>query len=127
MKLFDLISLTRIELNQSLNFKKNIVLENLKLVKMHLNWKKGLWSNRVDQNPVCGILVFRSTGRVRSGRPDLARKRKKNRAVEKCKVAFWPPPVPFSALLPLGTSQHILVSHTTQFQAILERESSERR
>ena len=35
------------------------------------------WSNRVDQNPDCGILVFRSTGGIGSGRPEPARKRKK--------------------------------------------------
>ena len=89
------------------------------------NWNQG---GRIELNFLeAEKLHYRSTGSVRSGRPDLARKRKKIRAVQKCKVAFWPPPVPFSAPLPLGTSQHILVSHTTQFEAILERETSERR
>ena len=38
--------------------------------------------------------------RVRSTGP--RQKKKKIRAVEKCKVAFWPPPVPWLAPLTLG-------------------------
>ena len=54
----------------------------------HLKWEKMNWSNRVDQNLEYRILVFRSTGSARSGRPDLGRKRKKIKAVQKARWRF---------------------------------------
>ena len=81
------------------------------------NWNQG---GRIGLNFLeAEKLHYRSTG--------PCQKKKNIGRCQKCKVAFLATTCPIFCPLPLGTSQHILVSHTTQFEAILERESSERR
>ena len=77
------------------------------------------------KNLVCWFLVIRSTGSIRSGRPDLARKRKK---IGRWKIARWHFSHHLSHLMPSGLENvpEGVLSHNTSFLGILERERRER-
>ena len=70
-------------------------------------------------------MVFRSTGGLGSGRPDLARKRKKE---GRCQNARWHFGHHLSHLRPSGLEDvpEDVLGHNTSFLVILERERRER-
>ena len=77
------------------------------------------------KNLVCWFLVIRSTGSIGSGRPDLARKRKK---IGRWKNARWHFGHHLSHLRPSGLEDipEDVLGHNTSFLGILERERRER-
>ena len=84
----------------------------------HLKWKKNIGQTELTKNPECRILVFRSTG--------PRQKKKKIRAVPKCKVAFWPPPVLFLPPILPNTSQRLGKLISISLEQYLVRERGER-
>ena len=71
-------------------------------------------------------MVFRSTGRVRSGRPDPVRKRKIKRRFRGLRWHFWPPHHPITAQNHSQTFQRITNPIFIRFEWFLVRERGER-